>query len=394
MSGRRRVAILGATGSVGRSTLDVLAQHRDRFAVTAVVGGRDAKALATIAREHGAEIAAIADPAAHGALLEALAGTGIVAAAGESGIRDAVARPADIVVAAIVGTAGLAPTVAAFAPGRRLCLANKECLVTAGTPFMRLARESGVEVVPLDSEHNAIFQALAGARNEEIEEVVLTASGGPFRTWTREAIAAATVEQALAHPNWVMGAKITIDSASLMNKGLELVEAHYLFDVDAARLGVLVHPQSAVHGLVAFRDGSLVAGLGAPDMRVPITNGLMTPDRPATITKRLDLAALGTLTFARPDLDRFPCLALARRALEEGGAMPAILNAANEVAVAAFLDRRIGFGGIAALVAETMERVGGGDVGVPDGIEHALFVDHETRRRAREALSRIANAGT
>ncbi|MDJ1156774.1 1-deoxy-D-xylulose-5-phosphate reductoisomerase [Chelatococcus sp. SYSU_G07232] len=382
-----RITILGATGSVGRSTADLLAEHRDRFRVSAVVGGSDAVALADVARRLDAEFAAVADERAGRALSEALAGTGIACGAGRSAVCDAVDRETDVVVAAIVGTAGLEPTHGAIRPGRSIALANKESLVCAGAAFMRDARAAGVPVLPLDSEHNALLQALGTAATSDVERMILTASGGPFRTWTIEEIARATPEQALAHPTWSMGAKITIDSASLMNKGLELIEAHHLFGIEAERLDVLVHPQSIVHGLVAFRDGAVSAGLAIPDMRVPIAHCLGTGQRLTTTARRLDLAAIGTLTFEAPDLARFPALKAARQALAAGGAMPTVLNAANEIAVEAFLARRLGFAQIAALVEETCARFAGRGTGAPASVHDALAIDHEARRTATEILS-------
>jgi 1-deoxy-D-xylulose-5-phosphate reductoisomerase len=379
------ISILGATGSVGRSTAAVIAENRQHFRVEAVVGGRDAAALAALAIDLGARHAAIADPAAHGALSAALAGTGIEASAGEAAVLEAAERPADIVVAAIVGTAGMRPTHAALRQGRTVALANKESLVSAGDAFMRDARRAGCRLLPMDSEHNAIFQALGTHTADDIETMVLTASGGPFRTWPGERIAAARPEEALAHPNWSMGAKITIDSASLMNKGLELIEAHHLFGVDPAALDVVVHPQSIVHGFVSFKDGSVTAGLAVPDMRVPIAHCLGFPQRLPTSASRLDLPAIARLDFERPDFERFPALRLAMDALREGGTLPTVLNAANEIAVEAFLARRLPFGGITRLVEETLLAFGrAGAAHAPDSVEEALAIDREARQRARE----------
>ncbi|HSP25734.1 MAG TPA: 1-deoxy-D-xylulose-5-phosphate reductoisomerase, partial [Saliniramus sp.] len=291
---RRSITILGATGSVGRSTVDVVLSHRELFDVIAVVGGRDAAALADIARRLDARFAALADEAGAGALADALSGSGIAHGAGRAAVMEAVDRDVDIVLAAISGAAGLAPTFRALKPGRALALANKECLVSAGAAFMRRARELGVPVLPVDSEHNALQQALGAGMIEDVVSLTLTASGGPFRTWSAQEIAAATPAQALKHPNWSMGAKITIDSATLMNKGLEVIEAHHLFDVEPSRLDVVVHPQSIVHGLVYWRDGSITAGLAAPDMRVPIINALApAPRRLDFDAPRLDLADIG-----------------------------------------------------------------------------------------------------
>lgn len=375
-----RVSILGATGSVGRSTADILSANRDRFAVEAVVGGRDATALAEMAIRLGARFAAIADERSLPALRAALSGSGIGSAGGEGAVMEAALRPADIVVAAIVGAAGVRPTHAAVQAGRTVALANKECLVCAGAPFMRDARAAGATLLPMDSEHNAIFQALGRHRPDEIEQMIVTASGGPFRTWPAERIAGATREQALAHPNWSMGAKITIDSASMMNKGLELIEAHHLFGVPPEALGVVVHPQSIVHGLVSFSDGAVVAGLAVPDMRVPIAHCLGFPERLGTSARRLDLASIARLDFEEPDLDRFPALQFAIDALAVGAGAPTVLNAANEVAVAAFLEGRIRFGDMAALCATMLDRFGAAtEAGVLESVEAALALDAEVR---------------
>jgi 1-deoxy-D-xylulose-5-phosphate reductoisomerase len=386
---KRRVTILGATGSIGRSTAAVISEHRDRFRVSAVVGGRDADTLADVARSLGASFAALAEPTGGARLSSLLSGTGIACGAGPQAVLDAVALEADVVVAAIAGTAGLAATVAAVRHGRCVALANKETLVCAGDVVMKLAAASGSKILPLDSEHNAIFQALAGEPLKHVETIVLTASGGPFRQWSKDRIASAGREAALAHPNWSMGPKVTIDSATLMNKGLELIEAHHLFDVEPARLDVLVHPQSAVHGLVYFVDGSVTAGLATPDMRVPIAHCLGWPERMRSSVKRLDLAALGTLTFEKPDFERFPALRLALQALAEGGAMATILNAANEIAVAAFLDGRLDFYGITEVVGATCERMRReSNLSTPQTVDEALAVDHISRRYAQEAMER------
>ncbi len=385
----RSLVILGATGSVGRSTLDVVAAQRGRFSVAAVAGGSDAAGLARAALASGARLAAIADPNAYAALKEALAGRGVEVAAGPDAVIEAALRPADMVVAAIVGTAGVAPTYAALAAGRTVALANKESLVCAGGPVMRAAAAAGARILPMDSEHNAIFQALGDAPVERIEKMIVTASGGPFRTWSAAQIAAATREQALAHPNWAMGPKISIDSATMMNKGLELIEAHHLFGVPAERLDVLVHPQSIVHGLVSFADGMVVAGLAHPDMRVPIAHCLGWPERLTTPARRLDLAALGGLSFEAPDLDRFPALRVAIAAMRAGGAAPTVLNAANEVAVAAFLEGRIGFSAISALVERVCEAVGAAPSTEPGTVAEALAINDAARQRAGELLARL-----
>jgi 1-deoxy-D-xylulose-5-phosphate reductoisomerase len=387
----RSVSILGATGSVGTSTVDLVKRGGGRYRVEALTAHRNATQLAQIARELHARFAAVADPLAYRELKDALAGSGIEAAAGEAALIEAAQRPAEWVMAAVSGSVGLKPTLAAAKRGATVALANKECLVCAGAMFMRAAAASGATVLPVDSEHNAVFQALSAGPREDVSRIVITASGGPFRTWTREAMRAATVEQALKHPNWSMGPKITIDSATMFNKCLELVEAHHLFAVDPAQLAVLVHPQSIIHGMVEYRDGSVVAQLGSPDMRIPIAHCLAWPvriDGPAT---RLDLARIGSLTFEAPDPDRFPALAVGRRALETGGAAPTILNAANEVAVAAFIDRKIGFGGIAALVEAVLEAAERRNATAePQDIDEALAVDHMARSMAHDLLPEIA----
>jgi 1-deoxy-D-xylulose-5-phosphate reductoisomerase len=383
----RKLILLGATGSIGRSARDVIARHRDAFTVTAVVGGSDAPALAAAARETGARYAALADGAALPALREALAGSGIACGAGEGAVMEAVAYEADLVLAAIAGTAGLRPTAAAIRPGRAIALANKESLVSAGSAFMQAASRAGVAVLPVDSEHNALAQALGNGALDDVSAMTLTASGGPFRTWSREAIAAAGPQEASKHPNWSMGAKVTIDSATLMNKGLELIEAHHLFGLEAARLDVLVHPQSIVHGLVSWRDGAVTAGLAAPDMRVPIAHALAPPGmRLDTALPRLDLAAIAALSFEKPDLERFPCLGLAMAALADGGAHPTILNAANEIAVAAFIAGRLDFYGIAVSVEKVCSRMVGSEREAPDNVETALAIDERARALTREVL--------
>src|SRR6185369_11804336 len=304
----RSITILGATGSIGTSTIDLIKRHRDRYRVESVAAGRNAGKLAEVARAVGARHAVVADHASYQDLKSALSGSGIEAAAGEAALSEAAIRPADWVMAAIAGAVGLKPTMAAIERGATVALANKECLVCAGSLFMRRAAAVGATVLPVDSEHNAIFQALTAGRREDVARIILTASGGPFRTWTKEQIAKATPEQALRHPNWSMGPKVTIDSASLMNKGLELIEAYHLFALKPEEIDVLVHPQSVVHGLVEYRDGSLLAQLGSPDMRIPIAHCLAWPERIDSAAARLDLAQVATLTFERPDLERFPAL--------------------------------------------------------------------------------------
>lgn len=387
----RTVTILGATGSIGASTVDLLKREPARYRVVALTARRNGAALARLARELAARFAVIAEASAYRDLKEGLSGSGIEAASGEDALIEAAQRPAEWVMAAISGSVGLKPTLAAIERGATIALANKECLVCAGALFMRRAAAAGASILPVDSEHNAIFQALSAGRREDVTRVILTASGGPFRTWSLAAIGAATPEQALRHPNWSMGPKVTIDSATLMNKGLELIEAHHLFALKSAEIDVLVHPQSVVHGLVEFRDGSVVAQLGAPDMRIPIAHCLAWPQRITGPAPRLDLARVGSLTFEAPDLTRFPALALARGALEAGGAAPTILNAANEVAVAEFIGGRIAFPAIAALVEATLAAGSRrGLMGEPSSLDAALAIDHVARSIALDLLPEIA----
>jgi 1-deoxy-D-xylulose-5-phosphate reductoisomerase len=386
------VTLLGATGSIGASTIDLIKRDPLRYRVEAVSANKSAAALAALAREMNARFAAIGDPEAYRELKDALAGTGIEAGAGPAAVVEAAQRPAQWVIGAITGAAGLRPTLAAAERGAIVALANKECLVCAGGLFMRRAAAAGATVLPVDSEHNALFQAMGAGRREDVRRVILTASGGPFRTKTAAEIRAATPEQALRHPNWSMGPKVTIDSATLMNKGLEVIEAHHLFALAPGEIDVLVHPQSIVHGLVEFRDGSLIAQLGSPDMRIPIAHCLAWPDeRLQGPAPRLDLARVATLSFEEPDLERFPALALARRALEAGGGAPTVLNAANEVAVAEFLSRKLGFGGITLLVEATLEAaVGQGLTREPGTVDEAIDIDDSARLLARRLLPEIA----
>jgi 1-deoxy-D-xylulose-5-phosphate reductoisomerase len=337
---------------------------------------------------------AIADEAGASALKTALSGTGIDTGAGAQAVIDAACIDCDIVVAGIVGTSGLLPTFAAVKQGRTIALANKECLVCAGEAFMAGVEHYGARILPLDSEHNALFQVLDGQDKQFVTKMTLTASGGPFRNWSKDAIDSASVEQALAHPNWSMGPKITIDSASMMNKGLELIEAHHIFGIPSDRLDVLIHPQSIIHGLISFADGSVSAGMAMPDMRVPTAHCLAYPDRIASGVVPLDLAAIGQLSFERPDLIRFPALALAYQALSAGGVMPAVMNAANEVAVAAFLDQRLGFLDIAAVTEQTLDQMNGaGDLSSdPDiDMQTAILTDASARRVAACIVSQRSN---
>lgn len=385
---KRRISIFGATGSVGQSTLDLIGRNPESYEIVALTANGNAEALALAARRHGARIAVIAEEAAYPALREALAGTGIEAAAGAQALIDAAGLEADWIMAAIVGCAGLRPALAALQQGRTVALANKESLVSAGALMMQAAKASGATLLPVDSEHNAIFQCLAGGNLDEVESITLTASGGPFRTFTTAQMASVTPAQAVRHPNWSMGAKISVDSATMMNKGLELIEAHHLFPVGLDRIRILVHPQSVIHSLVEFRDRSTLAQLGSPDMRIPIAHALAWPERIATPCAPLDLVAIGRLDFEAPDEERFPAIRLAREAIVAGGACPAILNAANEVAVEAFLKEKIGFLEIAMIVTETLSRY---SPARPQGIEDIFMADHEARRMAGMILERVLN---
>ncbi len=386
--GVRRLSILGATGSIGLSTLDLVARSSGRFDVAALTAQTNVEKLARLAVFHRARLAAVGDPRSYGALKTALSGTGIRVAAGPSALIEAAAEPADCVVAAIVGAAGLEPTLEAVRQGRRVALANKECLVCAGDLLMRAVAHAGAELMPVDSEHSAVFQSIGANDPESIEKITLTASGGPFRTWTEAELRRVTPEAALRHPNWSMGPKVTIDSATLMNKGLELIEAHHLFAVADRKLAVVIHPQSIVHCLVSFKDGSVVAQLSNPDMRTPIALALAWPRRMLAPTLRLDLAEVGALTFERPDEGRFPALRLAREALVEGGSAPAVLNAANEIAVEAFLTGRLAFLDIARSVEACLDRARTGDLIRPvETLEDVLDIDKGTRLLARSVLS-------
>ncbi|HWW46797.1 MAG TPA: 1-deoxy-D-xylulose-5-phosphate reductoisomerase [Xanthobacteraceae bacterium] len=388
---QRVVSVLGATGSIGDSTMDLLRAGRDRYRVEAITANSNVEALAKLAREFDVRFAAVADETRLGDLKAALAGTGIACGAGEAAVIEAGARPADWVMAAISGAAGLKPALAAADRGGMIALANKECLVCAGDFFLDRAAKAGTRILPADSEHNALFQALSSGNREELTRVIITASGGPFRTWTSEEIEQATLAQALKHPNWSMGQKITIDSASMMNKGLEVIEAYYLFGLKAEEIDVLVHPQSIVHGLVEFSDRSVVAQLGAPDMRTPIAHCLGWPDRIPGPAKPLDLAAIGQLTFERPDFKRFPGLRLAYDALRTGKGATTVYNAANEVAVAAFIGEKIRFGAIARLVEATLNAwISGGHLSALTCADDAINVDHNARKMAASLLPEIA----
>jgi 1-deoxy-D-xylulose-5-phosphate reductoisomerase len=386
---QRSVTILGATGSVGRSTLDLIGGAPQRYRVEALTAQRNVDALAALAVSHGARLAVIGDPAGYRRLCDALAGTGIAAAAGLEGLAEAAARPADWVMAAIVGAAGLGPTLTAVRRSAMVALATKECLVCAGALLMAEVETSGAVLLPVDSEHNAIFQALRGEPTESVERVILTASGGPFRGRTRAEMASVTPREAIAHPNWSMGAKISVDSATMMNKGLELIEAHHLFGLGEDQIDILVHPESIVHSLVAFRDGSVLAQLGQPDMRIPIAYTLGWPKRISAPTPRLDLGRIARLTFEAPDDQRFPALRLARQALRAGGTAPTVLNAANEIAVGAFLAERIGFLDIVAVVEAVLDACAGE---VAASLDDILAVDALARRRAETLVARWPQA--
>lgn len=395
---RRRVTVLGSTGSVGSSTLDLMEQAEatgtGAFEVEALTGGANIGRLAEQAKRWKPRLAVTADPARLNDLRDALAGTGIQVAAGEAAIVEAATRPSDWIMASIVGAAGLKSAWAAADTGAILALANKESLVCCGPALIERVGRAGGKLIPVDSEHSAIFQVFPADAPERVSKLVLTASGGPFRQVSRERMASATPEQAVAHPNWSMGAKISVDSATMANKGLEMIEAAYLFGMTEDRIDVVVHPESIIHSLVEYVDGSTLAQMGAPDMRTPIACALAWPERIAWPAPRLDLPALGRLTFEAPDVERFPALDLARQALKSGGAAPAVFNAANEVAAFAFLDRKLAFLNIAAVVAETLERAtkAGMVFGSGDACGAALSVDAEARQMARSIIAGLANA--
>jgi 1-deoxy-D-xylulose-5-phosphate reductoisomerase len=382
----RRVTILGSTGSVGRNTVELVAAEPDAYAVEALVALKSVDLLAEQARALGARLAVIADDAQYAALKAALAGSGIEAAAGSAAVVEAALRPADWVMAAIVGAAGLAPTLAAVERGAMVALANKEVLVCAGALVTAAAKKHGATLLPVDSEHNAIFQCFDAGQTHAIERIVLTASGGPFRERSLSAMTNVTPAEAVAHPNWRMGAKISVDSATMMNKGLEVIEALHLFALRGDQVDIVVHPQSVIHGLVYYNDGSVLAQLGSPDMRTPIANTLGWPRRIPAPSPRLDLAALGRLTFEAPDPERFPALRIARQALEEGGAAPIVLNAANEIAVAAFLGGGIGFLDIAAIVEESLQTLDRPAIAALDDV-------YDMDRAARELARRLVGNG-
>lgn len=386
-SARKRITVLGATGSIGRSTLDLVMHHRDRFDVVALTANSDVAGLAEAARRTGAALAVVADETKLGQLREALASTATKTAGGRAALVEAACVETDWTMAAIVGCTGLEPLIAALAGGGTIALANKEALVSAGALVTQAARASGARLLPVDSEHNAIFQCLDVARADRVSRIILTASGGPFLDRSRSDMETATVAEAVAHPNWRMGAKISVDSATLMNKGLELIEAAYLFPVPTDRIEIVVHPQSIIHSMVEYVDGSVLAQLGPSDMRVPIAHTLAWPDRMEAPVNRLEFATLGSLSFEAPDPVRFPALRLARQALEVGGAKPAVLNAANEIAVASFLEGTIGFLAIASIVEDVLEAY---DPSPPSSIEDVLEIDRMARRHAADRVRELA----
>jgi len=387
MTQQKSVSVLGSTGSVGGNTLDLVGRSPDRYRVVALTANRDVDGLAEQIERFKPEFAVIADASLYAALKKRVGNTDTELAAGPDALIEAGQRPSDWVMAAIVGAAGLAPTMAAVKRGAAVALANKECLVCAGDLMMQAARAAGARILPADSEHNAIFQVLEERNRQGLEKIILTASGGPFRDWTTENMAGVTPKQAVNHPNWDMGAKISVDSATMMNKGLEIIEAHHLFDMAEDRIDVVVHPQSIIHSMVQYADGSVLAQLGSPDMRVPIAHTLGWPDRIHAPAKRLDFKDMAALTFEMPDESRFPALRLARDALTAGGNAPPVLNAANEIAVARFLEGQIGFLDIAALVDKVLTATLPAEIG---SLEDALAADAEGRARARECLDKLA----
>jgi 1-deoxy-D-xylulose-5-phosphate reductoisomerase len=385
----RTLSIFGATGSVGLSTLDLVRQHRDDYRVVALTANGNAADLAKLAREFEPEIAVVADEVAYSELKVALSGTSTKAAAGPAALIEAAQMGADWTMAAIVGCAGLPPTMAAIEAGKTVALANKEALVSAGDLMMAAVQRSGATLLPVDSEHNAIFQCLAGGRIDQVRKITLTASGGPFRTASFDQMRTVTPAQAVAHPNWSMGAKISVDSATMFNKGLELIEAHHLFPVGLDKIDILVHPQSVIHSMVEYQDCSTLAQMGSPDMRIPIASALAWPERIETNCQPLDLATIGRLDFEPLDEARFPATRLCRDAAAAGGSAPAVLNAANEEAVAAFLAGRIGFLDIAAMVSSTLD---GYSPNAPHSLEHLFSIDAAARSYTRAQMEKVAHA--
>ena len=385
-----RITILGSTGSIGVSTLDVVKQLGEDYAVDALTGHGNIALLAKQARDARARLAVTADDARYQDLKDALAGSGIAAAAGMSGLAEAAEGYSSWVMAAIVGTAGLAPTLAAAKRGANIALANKECLVSAGDLFINAVANGGGRLLPVDSEHNAIFQVLEEGQRHALERIILTASGGPFRTWSREAMANVTAATARAHPNWSMGLKISIDSASMFNKALEMIEARHLFHVRPDQIEVVVHPQSIIHSMVGYRDGSVLAQMGCPDMRTAIGYALSYPSRPSLDVERLDFTKLSRLDFEAPDEERFPALRLARRAMDAGGLQGAVLNAAKEVALDAFIDGRIGFLDMAEIAEAVMDRMA--DTPAASEMNDVFAADAEARTRASVLISKNSAA--
>ena len=381
---QRRVSLFGATGTIGDNTLDLVDRHADRFKIAVLTAHENTQKLAALVEKYQPECVVIGTQAGSDALLAAVPDHKGAVLTGAAGLVEAAKTRVDVTVMAIVGFAGLAPALTRAAQGGLLALANKEALVAAGTLLMQIAQQNGTTILPVDSEHNAIYQLLGAQAGAAIDKMVLTASGGPFREWSSDAMANATPAQAVAHPNWTMGAKISVDSATLMNKGLELIEAHYLFDIAPTKLDVLVHKQSIVHGLVYFNDGSVLAQKGSPDMRIPLAYCMAYPERIETGVAPLDLAGVGQLDFEAADRARFPCLALAEAAMRAGGAAPIVLNAANEVAVAAFLAEKLPFGGIAPLVAATMDAA---EMGPADDLEAIFAADEQARLVAQKRLT-------
>ena len=380
----KSLTVLGATGSIGSSTLDLVGRNRDKYSINALTANENVEELADLARRFGAKMAVIGKQSLYGELKAALSGSGIIVAAGDEGLVEAASQPVDITMAGIMGAAGLSPTLAAVKQGNRVALANKECLVAAGSLFMREVHKYQTELLPVDSEHSAIFQALDDSPKGNIAKIILTASGGPFRTFSIEQLKHVTPAQALKHPNWSMGRKISIDSATMMNKGLELIEALHLFPVDADQLDIVIHPQSIIHSLVSYVDGSVIAQLGAPDMRTPIAYSLAWPERLQTPVEQLDLAKIASLTFEKPDETRFPAIKLAREAMQQGGNTPTIMNAANEIAVESFLNEKLPFLKIPSFCERVIERVQAlkGDKS-PASVEEVLDIDHSTRIMAQ-----------
>lgn len=383
----KTVSILGATGSIGRNTVDVLMSMPEQPDVQAVTANTNAEELAEIALKLNAKAAVVADESAYARLKDALAGSGIQAAAGQQAVIEAASMPADWTMAAIVGMAGLMPVLQAVEQGRVVAIANKEPLVSAGPLVMNRARECGTTILPVDSEHNAIFQVFELQNRQAIERIILTGSGGPFRTWSREKMASATPEAAIAHPNWSMGAKISVDSATMMNKALEIIEAQILFDMPADRIDVLVHPQSVIHSMVEYQDGSVLAQLGAPDMRTPIAHALAWPQRMAGPAHKLDLTAMARLDFEAPDMNKFPALRLAYECLHAGLAHCIAFNAANEIAVGAFLNRRLAFGDIVTLIEDILAQI---ESATPKTLEEILLLDKTVRESAEFYISNNA----